>query len=226
MSVGEFEEPIEPIRPELWNPNAAANWSLLFTPAFGAYLHARNWRTLGNPSRALVNLVWVGVTIVFLIVNLGTLFLPDSKGIDGVMRAVGLGLLLGWYFTQGRGQAQYVKDTLGDDYVKKGWGGPLLAGLLGISAYVGLCFLVAFALYTPDPKDIAEEIKPAILQEWHKQPGLQNATIQNITLTHKGGNEYTGFVDATLGGQVQRLSLEVVVESGNMRWEVKPLTGK
>jgi predicted amidophosphoribosyltransferase len=27
----------------IWNPNAASNWSLVFTPAFGSYLHARNW---------------------------------------------------------------------------------------------------------------------------------------------------------------------------------------
>lgn len=32
----------------LWNPNAAANWSLLFTPLFGAYLHMLNWRSLGE----------------------------------------------------------------------------------------------------------------------------------------------------------------------------------
>ena len=34
-------------RPEasnaLWNPNTAANWSFLFSPLFGAYLHALNW---------------------------------------------------------------------------------------------------------------------------------------------------------------------------------------
>ena len=28
--------------PALWNPNAAANWSLLFSPAFGAWLHMKN----------------------------------------------------------------------------------------------------------------------------------------------------------------------------------------
>ena len=26
--------------PPLWNPNAAGFWSLLFSPAFGAFLHA------------------------------------------------------------------------------------------------------------------------------------------------------------------------------------------
>ena len=30
----------------LWNPVAAAVWSIVLTPAFGAYLHAKNWETL------------------------------------------------------------------------------------------------------------------------------------------------------------------------------------
>jgi len=36
----------------IWNPNAAANWSILFTPAFGSYLQMLNWRTLSEPAKA------------------------------------------------------------------------------------------------------------------------------------------------------------------------------
>lgn len=28
--------------PTIWNPNAASNWSLIFSPAFGSYLHAQS----------------------------------------------------------------------------------------------------------------------------------------------------------------------------------------
>ena len=38
--------------PPLWNPNAAANWSLLLSPAFGAFLHMKNWEELGEPAKA------------------------------------------------------------------------------------------------------------------------------------------------------------------------------
>ena len=34
------------VAPALWNPNAAASWSLLFSPAFGAFLHMKNWQAL------------------------------------------------------------------------------------------------------------------------------------------------------------------------------------
>jgi len=37
---------------------------------------------------------------------------------------------------------------------------------------------------------------------------------------------YTGFVDTTLGGQSERLVLEVVFDGHNIAWELKPLGGK
>ena len=36
----------------LWNRSAAARWSLVFTPAFGAFVLMRNWHALGEPERA------------------------------------------------------------------------------------------------------------------------------------------------------------------------------
>jgi hypothetical protein len=205
----------------LWNPNAAANWNLLLTPAFGAYLHAINWRTLGKPERATANMAWVLVTAVFLAINVGTLFVPESKAVEGVMRFAGLGLLLGWYFTQGRSQARYVKESHGDGYVKKGWGLPLLVGVAGVGAYIAVIFFLAVTVYKPDPNELAAEVKPLILQEWQKKPELRGATIQSVTLVHKGGNSYTGFIDATLDGKSERLMLEVTHDGRTIMWQLK-----
>ncbi|MGB0769032.1 MAG: hypothetical protein ACPGYV_15145, partial [Phycisphaeraceae bacterium] len=47
----------------LYSPNAAANWSLLFTPIFGAYLHAKNWRAIGDADRADTNIKWMWIGI-------------------------------------------------------------------------------------------------------------------------------------------------------------------
>ena len=38
--------------PPLWNPNAAAMWSLLFSPVFGALVHMKNWQAMGEPEKA------------------------------------------------------------------------------------------------------------------------------------------------------------------------------
>ena len=40
-------------RAALWNPDAAACWSMLFTPLFGTILVIRNWEALGEPKRAV-----------------------------------------------------------------------------------------------------------------------------------------------------------------------------
>jgi hypothetical protein len=66
--------PAPPAAPTLgnaiWNPNAAANWSLLFSPAFGAYLHMLNWRALGQPGRAASAQHWFLASLTMLLVSL------------------------------------------------------------------------------------------------------------------------------------------------------------
>ena len=47
----------------LWNPNSAANWSLVLTPAFGAYLNKLNWKNLGEFGKASTANIWFYVTL-------------------------------------------------------------------------------------------------------------------------------------------------------------------
>jgi hypothetical protein len=210
-------------RPSLWNPNAAAMWSLLLTPAFGAYLHAANWRTLGDSEHAKANKLCVWLTFVFMAVIVGTLFIPESKVIDKGMRVVGIGLMAGWYFGLGRAQAQHLKEVLGNHYVRKGWGLPLLIAVGAIGAYAAVIFFVVELTYKPDPAELADQVKPLILEEWHKTPELRGATIINVTLVHREGNVYSGFVDAKLAGHFERLALEVTYEANTIAWEIKPI---
>jgi hypothetical protein len=136
----------DPVQPHLWNPNAAAAWSLIFTPVFGAYFCAANWRALGKPDRARSSMVWLWVTVVFLVVNLGTLFVPASQALDRIMQFASLGLLLAWLITQVRPQVRYVKEALGGRYIKKGWGLPLLAGVAGLGAYFAVILAIVAVL--------------------------------------------------------------------------------
>jgi hypothetical protein len=53
--------------PALWNPGAAASWSLLFTPAFGAFLHMKNWEVLGESDKAAAAKTWVVIIIATII---------------------------------------------------------------------------------------------------------------------------------------------------------------
>lgn len=116
---------------ELWNPNAAANWSLLFTPIFGSFINKKNWIALGEEKRAKTSTVWFWISIAMLVV---VLILPAEAA-----RGVGFFYLIIWYFSAGRRQAKFVKEKLGENYQKRGWAGPIFAGI-GLLLLVSILF--------------------------------------------------------------------------------------
>jgi hypothetical protein len=80
--------------PNLWNPGAAANWSLLFSPAFGAFLHMKNWEALGEPAKAAAAKKWVVLTLIVLaLLPVATVLLANNKSMGAMPRLIGLVLL-------------------------------------------------------------------------------------------------------------------------------------
>jgi hypothetical protein len=127
--------------PALWNPNAAASWSLIFTPIFGAYLHMRNWEALGQPEKAARSKNWmIGSIVCALLFVTVPLFLPESKGVDALGRAFGFALLITWYYAIGKSQQAFVLGKFGKAYPRRGWSKPLLAA---VGALIAL-FVVVF----------------------------------------------------------------------------------
>lgn len=134
--------------PTLWNPNAAACWSLLFSPAFGAFLHARNADSLGRAEEAKVNRAWFYISVAYIAFTLVSVFIPAIP--DGLFRLAGLGLLLGWYFSLGKKQVKFVKATWQDRYQRKPWKTPLLIAfscLIGVVITIWVLELVAEAVF-------------------------------------------------------------------------------
>ena len=132
---------------EIWNPNAASNWSLIFTPAFGSYLHALNWRALGEQGRANSAMGWFYFSLAMLVVYIFMgMFIADEKAADGAARGLGFLYLIIWYFSAGRSQAKYVKEKFGKDYPRRGWSKPLLIGVAGIVGYLFLSMAIGFTL--------------------------------------------------------------------------------
>ncbi len=125
--------------PALWNPNAAACWSLLLTPAFGAFLHARNAESLGRTDEAKANRVWFYASLAYLGFVLVSILIPAIP--DALFSAAAIGLLLGWYFSLGKKQIKYVQDTFQDRYQRKPWAKPLL---VAFGCFVG--FLLAIVI--------------------------------------------------------------------------------
>lgn len=135
-----------PVAPPLWNPNAAANWSLVFTPAFGAFLHMLNWRALGENDKASSAKAWFIISLVLLAVYvvLG-LLLPDATAADRIGRAIGFVYLIVWYLSTAQSQARYVKEKFGSAYARKGWTRPLLIALGAMVGYIAVSAALGFA---------------------------------------------------------------------------------
>jgi hypothetical protein len=133
--------------PRLWNPNAAANWSLIFSPAFGAFLHMKNWQALGDAQRARTNRNWVIAVLVLMFGSLLLgLLLPESKAIDAGSRLLGLGMLVSWYVSSAKVQAKLVKERFGKDYPRRGWAVPILA-TIGCFVALVVVFALLYALF-------------------------------------------------------------------------------
>jgi hypothetical protein len=112
------------------------------SPAFGAFLHMKNWEALGEPDKAAGAKKWVVIYIV-TIVGLAAVsaFLPHNRAIPAILRLTGFCLLLSWYFVSGKPQLEFVKSRYGKQYPRKGWGQPILIAigvLLGSGFAVGL----------------------------------------------------------------------------------------
>lgn len=135
--------------PALWNPDAAAKWSLLFSPLFGACLHMLNWRALGDDARAAASKYWmIGIGAFFALLIALSAAMPESRGPDLFGRIGGLALLLTWYFTLGKAQTAHVRERFGGEYPRKSWLVPLLAGVGGVIALfvIAVAFGVAVGL--------------------------------------------------------------------------------
>jgi hypothetical protein len=127
--------------PALWNPGAAANWCLLFSVAFGAFLHMKNWEALGEPEKARTARNWFIAGIVWLAAScLLDIVAPGAKGLDALSRLGFLVLLISWYFSSAKAQIRYVQQRFGKDYVRRPWGKPFLFVL---AAFVGLVMAIA-----------------------------------------------------------------------------------
>jgi hypothetical protein len=138
---------VEITAPALWNPFAVRAWSLLLTPAFGAFLMMKNWKTLGDDASAKRSMIWSWGSLGFIFLALVT---PNSVGVTTAFRTGACILFVVWAISEAEKQVRYVKETYGEDYARKPWGKPLgiaaaciflvlgLIGLLGESADVSL----------------------------------------------------------------------------------------
>jgi hypothetical protein len=147
--VAEVSDTAAPLaeRPALWNPWAAVLWSILFSPAFGAFLHMRNWQALGQAAKAKEQKAWFyGVIGALAFVMLTAILFPESKLLDLLSRVGGLALLFAWYYSSAKSQRALVESRFGSNYPKKGWLKPIFAAIAAFVAFMFAAVLVGFVL--------------------------------------------------------------------------------
>ena len=146
--------------PNLWNPTAAAGWSVLLgaSPLFGAILIAQNWKRLPDSPPANATWFWVSAALVLHLTGLG-LFVAGLPRGSILTAALNLGLLIAWYVVSCRRQSAYIRQQLQNQYFRKRWRRPLLIGGLSLALYLGVGWLLAWA--QRPPRDSEPALKDA-----------------------------------------------------------------
>lgn len=200
----------------LWNPNVAASWSLLFSPIFGALIHAKNWKELGQEENAKKSMLWAYIGMIFMIVFI---FLPDSLGFTPAII-----FLLVWYFVVGNKQMKYISENQ-IQYSKKDWKKPISIALISLVAYI--LFSSLFSSYDEsdlegswqaDINAFIEKAATTAKKKLGRKLTLQERDILEARLQHELGLIEFSFSENILSTNVGGFRVRnefKVIENGN-----------
>ena len=124
--------------PELFAPNTAGSWSLLFTAVFGSWCIWQNYRTLKEEDAAKRSR---HITIGLLVAYILLLILPIP---GNVAMCICFALLVGWYYAEQRRQVKFIHEH-DIDYRKRAWMKPIA---VAVAAVIGV-FVIA-AIFSDD----------------------------------------------------------------------------
>jgi hypothetical protein len=135
-----------PLSPSaIWNPAAAACWSIVFTPAFGAYIVMRNWEALGDTRQATIARKWYCLSLGLLVVQLLATAIDSRLNSEStLMPWIGLFYLLAWSLGAALPQVLAVRSRVGNGYERKPWDAALMAAVIAGIAYFAVRGLMTF----------------------------------------------------------------------------------
>ncbi|MBC7453270.1 MAG: hypothetical protein H7335_06125 [Massilia sp.] len=131
----------------IWNPAAATVWSLLFTPAFGAFIHMLNWQALGQPEQAASAKKWFYASLALLMLQIVTRALNARFGTEPwLVHPLGLLFFPVWYVCAARAQTRLVRARFGASYVRKSWNTVLMGAVMAGAVYALASALLSLVL--------------------------------------------------------------------------------
>jgi len=206
------------VAPLLWNPQAASSLSFVFSPAFGALLHAKNAICLGRIKEARVNMIWFYICILYIALALiSTLIENIPQSAYYVAAAV---LLLSWYFHVAIKQEKFVKEVLHNEYRRRPWTAPLAvaASGWGLSVFALIVIFNATAIRQPDLQTrVRNDIQDALL----KNPDMRGIQIRSFALVQENGNLYKGTLITATGIATETLNVDVTVQGNTFLWQIE-----
>lgn len=143
----------------LWDPHAAAYWSVILTPAFGSYLQMRNWQALGELQKAASARAWFYLSLGMLAMYALIAVLTHDLLHPGALFIL-LTFLCGWYLATGRKQGKYVRQKFGSAYPKKHFGLAVLGAAGAGYALIVTILSVGSGEFSANPTEV-EQPPPA-----------------------------------------------------------------
>lgn len=220
----EFEQDWPPSNTPLWNPMAAAWWSLLLSPLFAAILLDHNWRSIGNRRKALwsraLTVVSAGALAAGLVCAMVPTLPATDKLITGVGKIVGV-ILTAACFSIARSQRQFLAGPDCPHHEKRRWGKPIALGAMGLASYLGL--IIAIAVFSPPDVSLVESETSRVMTDFFKNEPQRGVTgVSSVKIHHFQGHDYIGTADVQLKDQRVPVDLKVHLENGQLQWSAQP----
>ena len=159
---------------QLWSPNTSANWSLLFSVIFGAWIHSKNWEALNEIDKAKKSKIWFFAGIFIFIISI---IMEKGAGLNIIF-------LFLWYFISAREQVRYIKNNH-IKYEKKSILKPL--GLAFLTLLIYLIFFLSIEMISTN--NIKEKNIPVNSQEINVER-IENPITKNIPCSGMYNGEY------------------------------------
>lgn len=124
-SEGKKSQPHDKRPLALWSPSWASFLSIFFSPAFGAYVHARNWKIIGDSDKVAINMVFFWLSVGALALRITFVFLsglnPTFAKLAFIVGFSVLLLFIIWYFVVARSQSAYFDQHFRNGYRRLPW---------------------------------------------------------------------------------------------------------
>jgi hypothetical protein len=87
----------------------------------------------------------------------------------------------------------------------------------------GLAYAISRPPAGPDLKSLTNRVRAVIIHEIRADPGHEDTSVDGFSLNHDGDNRYSGTMEVSLKGRIDRFRVTVTVQDEFFEWKITPL---